>query len=369
VSAPAHDRDVVVVGGGIIGRAVAWQLAERGVDVELLDPDPSRAAAHVAAGMLAPVSEATPEEGPLAALGLASAERWPDFVRGLEAAAGQAIDHRAHGTLHVAVDADAAAELDELARRLDAMGLETQRLSATECRDHEPLLAPGVRGGLFAPSDHVVDPRAVMAALALAGQRAGIVETRAAVTELAGDGIVLEDGSRRTARRIVVAAGAWSGAFGLPVHPVRGETLHLAARDGHEGLGGNVRGIVAGRSVYLAARRGGRAVVGSTMEELGFDTRARVGAVRQLLADARALVPAIDEYELVEIAVGLRPASPDNGPLIGHWSPGVIAATGHFRNGILLTPITVDAVVAMVTGDPVPPSVTPFDPHRFEPAR
>ncbi|MDX1510304.1 MAG: glycine oxidase ThiO [Nitriliruptorales bacterium] len=366
MTAHGADRDVVVVGGGIIGRAVAWQLALAGCDVELFDPDPSRAASLVAAGMLAPMTEATPEEGYLAALGMASAARWPAFSEKLEDAAGRSVNFRSNGTLYVAADLDGLADLEVFGGRLSTMGLEVEWLTGARCREREPLLVPTVRGGLFAAGDHVVEPREVVAALTVAMERAGVTETRQPVRELADDGVALADGSLRRAGHVVLAVGAWSGRlFDLPVHPVRGETLHLARTDHHPGLVGNVRAVIDGQPVYLAPRGDGRLVVGSTMDERGFDLRTRVGPVRELLERARAIVPAIDEMELAEIAVGLRPGTPDNGPLIGEIRPGVIAATGHHRNGILLAPITTDAVVAIVTGGDLDPAVKPFDPNRF----
>lgn len=367
MTSSTRERDLIVVGGGIIGRAITWTAAERGLDVEVFDPDPARAATHVAAGMLAPVSEATPMEAPLTELGMASVERWPAFAAALERAADQPVNHRTSGTLHVAVDRDGIAELKELETRLAGMGLPVETMSAAECRLREPLLAPTVRGGLVADHDHVVEPRLVMHALAKAAERAGATHTPERVAELVDHGVLLASGERRSARHVVVAAGAWSGELaGLPVRPVRGETLHLAPLGNDPPLTTNVRGIVAGRSVYVAPRGDGRVVVGSTMEERGFDRRMRVGPVRELLTDARTLVPAIDEMELSEIAVGLRPGSPDNGPLIGRLAPGLWAATGHFRGGILLAPITAEAIVAMVTGGAVHAAVEPFAPARFE---
>lgn len=370
MTAAGHDRDLIVVGGGIIGRSIAWTAAERGLNVEVFDPDPSRAAAHVAAGMLAPVSEATPMEAALTGLGMASIGRWPAFAAALERASGQPINHRQSGTLHVAVDRDGVAELKELLARLTSMGLPVEEATAADCRLREPLLAPTIRGGLVTEHDHVVEPRLVMNALATAAERAGATHTPERVAELVDRGVLLPSGERRSARHVVVAAGAWSGELaGLPVRPVRGETLHLAPLGEDPPLATNIRGMVAGRSVYVAPRGDGRVVVGSTMEERGFDRRMRVGPVRELLTDARTLVPSVDEMELSEIAVGLRPGSPDNGPLIGRLAPGLWAATGHFRGGILLAPVTAAAIVAMVAGEAVDPAVEPFAPARFEVVR
>ena len=366
MTSSAAARDVAVVGGGVIGRAIAWQLGVAGFDVELFDPDPSRAASLVAAGMLAPMTEATPEEGRLATLGMASAASWPAFAEALEDAAGMPVNFRSNGTLYVAADLDGLADLEVFGGRLSTMGLDVEWITGARCREREPLLVPTIRGGLFAAGDHVVEPRQVVAALTVAMDRVGVTETRQQVRELVTGGVVLADGSQRPAGHVVLAVGAWSGRqFDLPVHPVRGETLHLVRTDHHPGLVGNVRAVIDGQPVYLAPRGDGRVVVGSTMDERGFDLRTRVGPVRELLERARAVVPSIDEMELAEIAVGLRPGTPDNGPLIGEVRPGVIAATGHHRNGILLAPVTAEAIVALLTGGELNPTVKSFDPSRF----
>jgi glycine oxidase len=357
--------DVVVVGGGLIGLSVGWRAAAAGLDVVVCDDDPGGGASHVAAGMLAPVTEVTYGEHDLLRLGIASARRWPVFADALGRAAGVDVRYRANGTLVVGVDTDDVRALDDLAGFQHELGLDVTRLRSREVREQEPLLAPRVRGGLLAAEDHRVDPRRVVAALRTALERAGgrLLPVRVARVETAGGrvtGVTCSDGTALAAGSVVLAAGVGSGAVaGVPevdapaVRPVKGEVLRLAPRvAGTPRLARTVRAVVAGRHVYLVPRDDGRLVVGATQEELGPDTTVTAGGVRRLLDDASAVVPLVDELELVEASAGLRPGSPDNLPLIGPTSlDGLLLATGHHRNGALLAPVTADATVAWLLGD------------------
>lgn len=357
--------DVVVAGGGLIGLAVGWRAAAAGLDVVVCDDAPGAGASHVAAGMLAPVTEVTYGEEALLRLGIASARRWPSFADALGRAAGTDVGHRAGGTLVVGLDADDVRALDDLAGFQRDLGLDVVRLRSRELRAQEPLLSPRVRGGLLAAEDHRVDPRRVVAALRVALDRAGgrLLPTRVARVDVAGGrvaGVTCTDGATLAAGAVVVAAGVGSvDVAGLPpldapaVRPVKGEVLRLAPRAaGTPRLRRTVRAVVAGRHVYLVPREDGRLVVGATQEELGHDTTVTAGGVRRLLDDAAALVPLVDELELVEASAGLRPGTPDNLPLIGPTSlDGLLLATGHHRNGALLTPVTADAVAAWLVGD------------------
>ena len=370
--------DAVVVGGGAIGLAAAWRAAVAGLSVEVVDPSPGGGASFAAAGMLAPVTEVHYGEEPLLGLNLASARRYPAFIAELEDAAGRRAGYRACGTLAVAADNDDNAALGELFDFQRRLGLEVTRLTSRECRGLEPALAPSIRGGVRVEGDHQVDPRALTAALLDAGRAAGVrpIAARAAgvvVVDGRATGVRLDNGEVRPAGAVVLAAGAWtSGLAGLPpdvvppIRPVKGQILRLRGPAADPLLGGNLRGLVGGSPVYLVPRPDGRLVVGATAEEKGFDGAVTAGAVYGLLRDACALVPGVSELELAETTAAFRPGSPDNAPLVGATVvDGLLLATGHHRNGILLTPVTADAVAALLTGAAVPDVVAPFDPRRF----
>lgn len=372
--------DVVVIGGGVIGLACAWRAARAGLTVTIVDESPGRGASHVAAGMLAPVTEVAYGEQDLLRLTIASARRWPDFAAELEAAGGMAVNHRADGTLLVGFDTDDARVLDDLHAFQSELGLEVERLRGQDCRRREPLLSPRVRGGLLAAEDHQVEPRLVVSALLRALAAAGVRLERAAAARLDHDrervhGVTLADGTSLPARQVVLAAGWASNRLaGLPeatvppVRPVKGQVLGLRSHDGDPVLGATVRGLVQGRSIYLVPRGDGRVVVGATQEERGPDLTVTAGATRQLLDDAMRVVPAVDELELVETRAGLRPGTPDNRPLVGPTElEGLLLATGHHRHGVLLAPVTADAVAAWLTGSEPDEVIAVADPRRHGP--
>jgi glycine oxidase len=371
------NRDVVVVGGGVIGLSIAWRLAQQGLGVSVVDERPGGGASSVAAGMLAPVTEVHYGEEDQLALALASARAWPGFAAALEAVTGAAVGYRTVGTLLVGLDADDTAVLDELFAFQRRLGLDVERLRGRACRELEPLLAPRVRGGLHAPGDHQVDPRCVVAALLAACEQAGVEFLRDRAARMTVDqahvrSVVLGSGTAVYAAHVVLAAGCWSGQIeGLPpparpsVRPVKGQILRLRARRDLVLPALTIRGLVRGRSVYLVPREDGELVVGATQEEQGFDTSPTAGAVRELLTDAAAVVPQIDELELVEVAAGLRPGTLDNAPIVGPTEvDGLLLATGHYRNGVLLAPITAAAIAALVAGGPVPAEMAVADPRR-----
>jgi glycine oxidase len=355
--------DAVVVGGGVIGLSVAWRAAEAGLGVVVVDPSPGRGSTWAAAGMLAPVAEAHFGEEALAALNVAAVRAWPGFAARLEAASGQHVHFRADGTLLVAGDPSDRAATDRVLAFHQAIGLAAERLGARACRASEPLLAPGISGGVALPDDHQVDNRAVATALVGACRAAGVTFAADEVTTVdvaAGrvQGVTLAGGDRLRAGVVVVAAGSRSGDLGglpegsrPPVRPVRGITVRLLAGDRVPHLRRTVRALLHGRTCYLVPRVDGGLVVGATMEERGNDLSVPLGGLADLLDDARRVVPALDEYSVVETASGLRPGSPDNGPLVGATATdGLVVATGHFRNGILLAPLTADEVVGLLVG-------------------
>jgi len=375
-SAQQQSPDLVVVGGGVIGLAVAWRVAQRGLRTVLLERGGiGSGASGVAAGMLAPSSEAVFGEQLLLALNLDSARRWPAFAAELAERSGLDPGYRRCGTLLAARDADAAVALErELAFR-ESLGLAVERLLPSRARDLEPALAPTVRAAAVAPDDHAVDPRRVLAALAAALRAAGgeLREgTEVTGLDTSGDratGVRLAGGERLTAGAVVVAAGAWSGSLAglpdgarVPVRPVKGQLLRL--RD-HAGPGLLER-VLRTEDFYVVPRGDGGYVLGATVEERGFDEAVTAGGLYDLLRDAVEVVPGITELELEEARAGLRPGTPDNAPAIGpaeldglHW------ATGHYRHGVLLAPLTADLVVDGVTDVPPRADAALLAPGRF----
>ena len=373
-----NSYDALIVGAGVIGLACAWRAARAGARVCVLERDrPAAGATGVAAGMLAPVGEASWGEEALLSLNLESLRRWPDFARELEADAAEEVGYAECGALHVALDRDEAEALrrrHQLHRRL---GLESEWLRGSECRRVEPGLATAVRGGVHARHEAAVDPRRLTGALLAALERRGVpVESGAEVVAAERDPgfwrLSTADGRDLAAPIVVLASGAWSAADWVPaearpaVRPVKGEVLTLR-RDPEERV---CEGIVAGERVYIVPRGDGRLIVGATVEEAGFDTTVTAGGVHELLREAYRLLPEIAELELAETSAGLRPGTPDNAPLIGLAAEGLIVATGHFRNGVLQAPVTADSVVALLDGKEPPHDLDPFSPLRFaaEPA-
>ncbi|WP_406156552.1 glycine oxidase ThiO [Streptomyces canus] len=375
----SRTSDVLVVGGGIIGLVTAWRAAQHGLSTAVVDPEPGGGAAQVAAGMLAAVTELHYGEQTLLGLNLASAHRYPDFTAELTDLTGLDLGYRRCGTLAVALDADDRAHLRELHALQRQSGLESEWLSGRECRRLEPMLAPGVRGGLRVDGDHQIDPRRLTRALLAACEQAGVVFHRAWVKGLrvAGDraaGVTTTDGDELGAGQVVLAAGSLSGRLeGVPVdvlppvRPVKGQVLRLTVPP-HRApfLSRTVRAVVRGSQVYLVPRENGELVIGATSEELGWDTTVTAGGVYELLRDAHELVPGITELPLTETRAGLRPGSPDNAPLLGPTElTGLVLATGHYRNGVLLTPITGDAMAHVLTTGELPDVARPFTPRRF----
>lgn len=372
--------DVLVVGGGIIGLVTAWRAAQRGLVTTVVDPEPGGGAARVAAGMLAAVTELHYGEEALLDLNLASAARYPDFAAELEEASGQDIGYRACGTLAVALDADDRADLRELHALHQRCGLDSQWLPGRECRRLETMLAPSVRGGLRVDGDHQADPRRLASALLLACEHAGVgfLRAPAARIDTVGDranGVTLDDGRAVPAGQTVLATGSYASRLeGLPpelvppVRPVKGQVLRLRMPRSAYGpfLSRTVRAVVRGGHIYLVPRTSGELVIGATSEETGWETTVTAGGVYELLRDAHELVPGLTELPLTETCAGLRPASPDNAPLLGPTAlPGLHLATGHHRNGVLLTPVTGDVMGEVLTTGELPEQARPFTPSRF----
>ena len=359
MSSSNRSFDVVVVGGGVIGLACAWRLSRRGADVTVVERStPPAGATRVAAGMLAPVGELAFGEPELLKMTLAAAELYPGFVAEIEAASGRSSGYAAHGALHVALDRDEAAGLRRLHELQRSLGLGAEWLPPRRCRELEPGLTPSFNGSVHAPGEAAVDPRALSEALLAALAAEGVeVRTGAEVDAALLDGERLAGvrtaaGEELRAPTVVLAAGAWSGQAGWlpesarpPVRPVKGQILELRSRDG----AAPCTRIVASERVYLTPRPDGRLIVGATIEEQGFDTAVTAGGVHELLREAYRLLPEVAEMELVEATAGLRPGTPDNLPRVGP-SPveGLVWATGHYRNGILLAPLAANAVAELL---------------------
>jgi glycine oxidase len=385
--------DAVFVGGGVIGLASAWRAARGGARVCVLErAEPPAGATNVAAGMLAPVGELSFGEPELLAMMLAGAELWPEFVAELEAASGLSTGYQRNGALDVALDRD---EAGELRRRHDLqreLGLTAEWLTPRRCRELEPGLTTSFVGGVHAPGDASVDPRRLALALAAALREAGgELHTGTEVIDGIWDGERLagvraaepsvlsnpvgDKGQRVEFRAdaVVLCNGAWSGRTPWlspearpPVRPVKGEVLELRPReDGPPVANRNI----ASERVYLVPRDDGRLIVGATQEERGFDTTVTAGGVHELLREAYRVLPNVAEMELAGTIAGLRPGTPDNLPIVGRGAvDGLVLATGHFRNGILLAPLTAEAVAAILAGTEPPAAMATADPARFAPA-
>jgi glycine oxidase len=370
---------VAIIGAGAVGLGIAWRLAAR-AEVVIFDRGKAGAgASHAAAGMLAACCEAEPGEEALVALGRDSQARWPAFAEELLRVSGVDVELRREGTLVLALTADDQGEILhrlEFQRRLD---LPLEWLSAAATRAREPHLAGKIAGSVFSPQDHQVDNRKLTLALRIAAGAAGAtIHEYRGVKEISvhgghANGVVLEDGTRIAADLVVLAAGAWSRSIaGLPpdrrppVRPVKGQMFALRM----DAAAPLLHHVLWAPGAYLVPRRDGRLIVGATVEEKGFDDKITAGGMLTLLEAAWRAIPAIEELPIDEIWVGHRPGSRDDAPVLGRGPlEGLFYATGHHRNGILLAPVTADAMAKLILDDVVDPSIRPFGLERFLPAR
>ncbi len=382
---PGPRPRVAIVGAGVCGLGVGWRLAQAGCAVDIFDKgEPGRGASWAAAGMLAARAEAEPGEEKLLALNLESQAMWPEFARELEAASGMEIDYRDEGTLIVALTRDDAEALRFTYDLQRDLGLDVAWLDGPQARRLEPFLAPGVSAGVHSPGDHQVDNRKLTDALRLAFLAAG--GARHPHTEVIG--VEIENGRARGVRLerandalhpadvVLVAAGAWSRNLpGLaieaqpPVRPLKGQMLSIQMDPAAPLLWH----VLWGPDIYLVPRNDGRLIVGATVEEKGFDTALTAGGMLDLLRETWEVLPGIEELPLGEMWVGHRPTSRDDAPILGPTPiEGLVLATGHHRNGILLTPLTADAVSRHILTGEIPDSIRPFGLDRFgtpKPAR
>jgi glycine oxidase len=370
-----HRPKTVVIGAGVIGLGIAWRLVQAGCVVTVFDRGEAvHGASWAAAGMLAAAVETEPGEEPLLPLALESQRLWPDFARELEAASGISVNYRDEGTLVVALNRDDAAQLRHSYEFQKGLDLDLHWLSAAEARAREPHLKPGIAAAVWSPRDHQVENRDLGRALAVAARKAGVeLVEHCAVREavLAGDritGVVTERG-REPADVVVLAAGAWSREIGgippaylPPVRPIKGQMLALQMDPAAPLL----RHVVWLPRAYLTPRNDGRLIIGATVEERGFDTNLTAGGMLALLEGAWRAVPTIEELPIAETWVGFRPGSRDDAPMLGPSGiDGLVVATGHHRNGILLTPVTAAVVSAFVLTGRLPENARPFSPERF----
>jgi len=364
--------DAVVIGAGLIGLASAWRASRHGLSVLVVDRagEAGAGASGVAAGMLAPVTEADFGEEPLLEVNLLARERWPGFAAELEERTGLPTGYRECGALVVAVDRDDAEALHRLHEFQLTLGLEAEWLPPSRCRALEPGLSPRIAGGVLAHADAQADPRATVRALSRAVAEVELgVEVEA--IEHSGGAV---SGVRTAAGLIecdavVVAAGARSAALapggeGPPVRPVKGQIIELRTRGA---MAEPISRIVRTPRCYLVARGDGRLVLGATMEEQGFDTAVTADGVYRLLEAAWEVLPEVGELELVGARAGLRPGTPDNRAVVGPDPAigGLIWATGHWRNGVLLAPYTGELVAGLLAEGSVPAEAAALAPSRF----
>ncbi len=371
--------DLVVAGGGIIGLSVAYEACRRGRRVLVLARDEPGAATPASAGMLASAAEAAESRPALVALAVESCRLYGEFVAGVESVSGMACGYDAHGTLMLALYDNHWAELEQLAAVHQQLGLRVEALTAAMVREREPYLSPRQLGGLWLRDDHQVEPRALSAALTTAIGRLGAVrlgdgqatalswrgeELRGVTIERHGETIDVDTPA------LVVAAGVWSNdavpaplgqpaLLRLPLRPVRGQVVRLAGAPlcAH---------VIRTPDVYLVPRRGGELLVGAVSDENGLDRTPRAGAVLALLRDAWTALPGVSELAFVDTPVGFRPTLRDHLPAIGPLGGGLYVATGHFRHGVTLAPVTARLLIdAIETGEPSA-RLAPFLPSRFK---
>lgn len=371
--------DVVVIGAGVIGCAIARELARRGRDVLVIERDsPGRRATWAAAGMLSPLSEAG-GGGPLLDLGDASLERYASFSHALRDETGIDVEYRMHGKLYVSAG-DHDADVQRLAGDPAAARFDVSLLDGDGARQLEPALGPAITAALRIGRDHRVNNRLLAQALLAASTSAGVrFRTATPVSSVmvkdgAATGVRLMSGDRITARHVVLAAGAWSGMVEglprpLPVRPVKGQMFAVDSRNraAERTMDHLLNHVIYAAGCYIIPREDGRLLVGATVEDAGFRKGPTPRGIATLVHEAIRLVPSIDDMPLVETWAGFRPGTPDGLPVLGRDGlvDGLFHATGHFRNGILLAPITAEIIADLVTGGEPVIDLAAFDPHRF----
>ena len=375
-----ENKRILIIGGGVIGLGIGWQLAKAGSAVTIYERGQAgRGASWAAGGMLGPIAEAHSDELTLLKLSNQSLARYPEWVEELETETGMSIGYRAEGTLIIAIQPDEAYQLEQTYAFQQNLGLPVEWLTGQEARKIEGALSPYVTAAIRCETDHQVDNRLMAQALERAYQgRGGVLHQNTAVERVViengtATGVQTQDGFQ-AADMCILAAGSWSGGIdGLPeaitppVRPVKGQMLALRMQDGV--ILKNVIRTISTRypmPVYLVPRIDGRLVVGATTEELGFDTELTVGGIYELLDGACEAVPGLYKLPLIETWTGLRPGSSDNAPILGETPvKNLIYATGHYRNGILLTPITAYEIAKLILTGETSETIAPFQLDRF----
>jgi glycine oxidase len=362
--------DVAIVGGGIIGGSIAFELAAERLKVVLLDrQQPGQGASWAAAGMLSPGPD-SPESAPLVPLGKESLRLYPEFVSQVEDVSGRPQAFAREGALQIFAGPSGESERQKMATEYQRLGLGFELISLDEARRVEESLGPAARAAAWLRDEAVVDPRLLTVAVIEAARRRGVeIRHDCSVAAILHNGNrcdgVLAGGERFAARFVVVAAGAYSGGIErlaryAPTRPVRGQMLALRSRDLR------LRRVVRSLKGYLVPRRDGRIIVGSTLEEAGFDNHVTPSGMRKILDAALELVPGLASAEVIETWAGLRPGTPDNLPILGPTDvEGLLIATGHYRNGILLTPVTAKLLRLWILTGRVPMDTAAFSPLRF----
>lgn len=360
---------MIVLGAGVIGSAIAFELSSTGHRVRVIDARaPGRGATQASAGVLSPYIEGHDSEA-LSALGRRSLDLYDDFIARIGQASGRSLVYERTGSMEVALQTDDAERLKASAVRLRGSGVDVQWLDAPAIAAAEPALSSSAIGAIFTPIHGFVGAMDLTNALVAGATRQGAIfehGTRALAIEPSGGMLRVDtDAGRWEAERVVLAAGSWSGqiattgADAVPVRPIRGQLLVLRQREA------TLRHVIWGRDCYIVPWPDGTVLVGATVEDVGFDEGATVQGVGGLMRAAEALVPALREAAFVGVRVGLRPAGPDELPLVGASSrvPGLIHASGHFRNGVLLAPITA-ALVREIVGGSADPALAALSPAR-----
>ena len=371
--APSRSSDIIVIGAGIIGCAVAYELARRGASVRIVDDRPAgMGATQASAGMLAPYTEAKDRNNAFLDLAVRSLDLYDDFVARVVAAADVRIGYQRTGTLEAATSSEHMAALRHMADWLGARGVTVSLLDAAGVHAEEPQLGADAIGALLIESHGFVNAGELTRALVGAARRHGaqfIEGGRALRVSSRDHDLLVETASGSlAAHAVVLAAGSWSahveieGAAPPPVRPVRGQLLHLASR------GPQLRRVIWGEHCYLVPWSDGTLLVGATMEEVGFEEQTTVAGVRDLLDAACQLVPDVRTAGFLGARSGLRPATVDAMPIVGasRVMRHLMYATGHFRNGVLLAPVTAQLVANAILDGNADPAFDDIGPQRFE---
>jgi glycine oxidase len=362
--------DVAIAGGGLIGGTIAFELARAGLQVGLFDRHhPDESSSWAAAGILSPAPE---NSGMISTvpLGRASLQLYPEFVASVEEISGQSVGYRARGTLESLFSTDAQEKLSTIIALHHGLGLKAEPLSADDAREMEPALSPELEAAVFRPDEACVDNRALTKAVLRAAERCGVKTFAASnVQSIAKNegrcaGFVV-DGDKVRSRWTIIAAGCCSAeiegaAHYAPVRPAKGQMIALRAKDL------SIERVLWGDHVYLVPRNDGRILAGATVEYVGFEKNVTVGGLQKIISGALQLAPALADAQIEETWAGLRPDAPDHLPIIGPTDlDGLLIATGHFRSGILLAPITARLIREWITTQNVGLDWARFSPMRF----